>query len=353
MAKESAKKNAFFRCDASGEIGAGHFMRCLALAQACAAGGMKISFLTACRSEGLLEKARLAGAEILQLSAAHPDSADLRETLQFIKDSGGDRPWVVLDGYNFDADYADAIMRAGCRLLRLDDLADQPFYPCDLLANQNIYAADLKYKIPPTAKLLLGTRYALLRREFAEYAGRRKTVAPAVTKILVTLGGSDPNNVTATVIDALAGLDLPGMEVKAVVGPANPHVETIRKSAAVKKCRIKVLTDVSDMLGLMAWADIAVSAAGSTCWELAFMGTPAVLIVTADNQIRNAAGASKAGFAIAIPPTDADMKNSIRQAVSQLAGGHALRQNMSDAGKQIVDGIGAARVAKIIREINE
>lgn len=336
----------FFRCDASAAIGAGHFMRCLALAQACAAEGMKVAFLTACRSTGLLEKARQAGAGILELPSSHPDAADLRESLRLLKEHGGERSWVVLDGYNFDADYANAVMRAGCRLLRLDDLADQPFYPCDLLLNQNIYAADLEYKTPPAARLLLGTKYTLLRREFGECANRRESVSETVSKILVTLGGSDSNNVTSAAIDAIADSGLPGLKVKAIVGPASPHLESIRKTAAAKNCRVEVLTDVADMPGLMAWADLAVSAAGSTCWELAFMGTPAVLIVTADNQARNAAGAAKAGFALAIPPDGVDLKFSIRQAVVQLAADQASRKKMSDIGKKIVDARGAKRVAQ-------
>jgi RimJ/RimL family protein N-acetyltransferase len=197
----------------------------------------------------------------------------------------------------------------------------------------------------------LGTRYALLRPEFGTYkdirwgdlAGRpgRGETAPTRPHILVTLGGSDPDNLTLTALQALA--TLPDVQVKAVIGALNRH----RAALAAAAPGVELLSAVHDMPALMAWADVAVAAGGSTAWELAFMGLPAALIVLADNQRRVAAALGEAGIAVNLG--ECPTPEHIADAVSGLLLNADLRRQMRDLGRAMVDGRGAARVVDFLR----
>jgi UDP-2,4-diacetamido-2,4,6-trideoxy-beta-L-altropyranose hydrolase len=203
--------------------------------------------------------------------------------------------WVVVDGYQFGSDYMEKLQQAGLRVLFIDDYGHADRHPADLVLNQNPHASESLYpNRGPSTGLLLGPRYALLRREFL--AAPRESEQPAVArKILITLGGSDPENVTAKAIRALAQLDIPDLEAVVVVGPANPHHAALRKLAGGQPYAARVERDPANLPELFAWADIAVSAAGSTCWELAYMGLPAIAVVCAENQMAVAESLHQAG----------------------------------------------------------
>ena len=123
-------------------------------------------------------------------------------------------------------------------------------------------------------RLLLGTRYVLLRREFWPWRGWRREIPAVARKVLVTLGGGDPDNVTLKVIRALAQVEIEGLEAVVVVGPANPHLEELQAAVKDTPHPIRLESNVTNMPELMAWADVAITAGGSTCWETAFMGLP-------------------------------------------------------------------------------
>ena len=191
----------------------------------------------------------------------------------------------MLDGYHFDPAYQKAIREAGYRLLVVDDTAHLPAYHADVLLNQNIYAPQLTYSYDPHTVLLLGPMYALLRPEFLVWKEWERHIPDTARHILVTLGGGDSDNVTLKVIQALHDIRLPDLEIRVIVGPANPHRDSLVAAIEHGPHSVELLFDVTDMPGLMAWADIAVSAAGSTCWELLFMGLPSLVGVLADNQV--------------------------------------------------------------------
>jgi UDP-2,4-diacetamido-2,4,6-trideoxy-beta-L-altropyranose hydrolase len=373
-----AEAGLLIRADAGEGIGAGHVTRSLALAQAWRAAGGRATLLSHWPGRGLAERAQAAGARLETLRCRHPDPADFSATLDLLDrlrqrsvasqmpEGEGPVPWVVLDGYHFDAGYQSNLREMGCRLLVIDDMAHLPHYRADLILNQNLGVADIRrvrsaseefpYVCEEHTTLLLGPRYALLRPEFRRYASASRSVPEIARKVLVTLGGEDPENVTSRVVRALEKLGekpgLRGVQIKIVVGPLNPHVETLRAQIEQSSAKSELLTDVTDMPGLMAWADVAVTAAGSTCWELAFMRVPAAAVVLAENQRIVADGLAGAGVLANLGGAERLTEEALCQALHSLCRDRQRRIGQGEAGRRLVDGRGAERVVAIMRALD-
>src|SRR3990172_8325090 len=275
------------RADADVRRGTGHVMRCLALAQVWQTHGGTVVFISRCDSPALRERIVAGGADLVLLAPDDSIEMDIENTLVQLaqrKDAV-----LVLDGYHFGFEQQEILRVAGHPLLVIDDTAHLERYRADILLNQNLGASALEYRCDPETTRLLGPAYAMLRPEFVRWRRRFRSVRGVARKILVTLGGSDPSNFTVRAIDALAQLSTPGLEVRVVVGPANPRLAELKARADKFAPRIQILSPVADMAELMAWADLAVSASGTTSWELACLGLPALTVVMADNQRRIAA----------------------------------------------------------------
>lgn len=336
------------RADAGPSIGAGHVMRCLALAQAWQQRGGEVVFATASEMPGLA--ARISAMDMvtrmlpLEVSSQEVGGRkDAEETVELARQI--DALWVVVDGYDFDAAYQAHLRDAGLRVLWIDDEAHAEHYVADRVLNQNLHAEETLYvQRDPSTRLLLGPRYALLRREFSRWQGWERRIPPKVRKVLVTLGGGDPDNVTLKVLQSLQQLELPELEVKAVVGGLNPHLPRLRAWIESSDIAVELLHDVADMSELMAWADLAISAAGSTSWELAFMGLPALLVVTAENQQSVAAELSACGAAVSLGDADKLSANKLAAEVGRLVTDRDLRQELAEWGQRLVDGLGPSRI---------
>jgi UDP-2,4-diacetamido-2,4,6-trideoxy-beta-L-altropyranose hydrolase len=348
------------RADARPRIGTGHLMRSLALAAAWQEAGGRVTVASCCDVESLRERVRSIGAHLASLNHPHPDPADLAVTLALLAEvklqsAPSESIWVALDGYHFDYRYQQAVRAAGARLLLIDDIAHLGQYYAEVLLNQNLGAEQLDYACDPDTVLLLGPSYALLRPEFQRWTSFQRATPKRVRKLLVTLGGADPDNVTGTVIAALGRLDLPRLEVKVLVGAANRHLKALRRQighhSEGSRPQIELLTDVSDVAPLMAWADLAVSAAGITCWELAFMQLPAVLLAVADNQEPIARQVSAAGVAISLGQAEQLTADAIAKAVVNLSYNRDRRARQARAGRRLVDGRGAERVVAVMRAV--
>jgi UDP-2,4-diacetamido-2,4,6-trideoxy-beta-L-altropyranose hydrolase len=164
--------------------------------------------------------------------------------------------WLVLDGYHFDDDYQRRLRRDGMKLLVIDDYAHLPQYDADLLLNQNAGSERLNYKVPQETMLLLGSSYALLRREFrGARRGKKADSAGQAGHLLITLGGADPDNVTLKVIEVLQQGELPAVMTKIIVGPANPHLALLQESVQHSLLQVELLIGVEDMVPLMQWAE--------------------------------------------------------------------------------------------------
>ena len=336
--------NLLIRADANVKIGAGHVMRCLALAQAWKAHGGQAIFITACESDTLRRRLLDEGFQVVMLERSHPNPADWERTSQVLAKHPG--AWVVLDGYHFDSAYQRRIKEVGHPLLVIDDMAHLDHYYADIVLNQNINAEELRYSCEPHTRLLLGTRYALLRSEFQPWRGWQRESPEIARKVLVTLGGGDPANVTLKVVRALGQMDVDALEAVVVAGASNSHFQELESAARSSKFIVRLVRNITNMPELMAWADVAVSAGGSTCWEFAFMGLPAVVLELAANQQGIAAGLDEAGVALDL---GWHTKVSIVQIAKRLSGlleNCSLRLQMSQQGRVLVDGVGSDRVVE-------
>jgi UDP-2,4-diacetamido-2,4,6-trideoxy-beta-L-altropyranose hydrolase len=342
------KKVLLLRADGSPQIGTGHLMRCLALGQAWRKAGGEVLFITACREEGLLHRLRGEGFAVHSLKNPYPHQEDLDVTGSCLEQHPG--AWLVLDGYHFDGGYHQRANAAGARLMIIDDMAHLPHYEADIILNQNIQGPDLSYSVGLETKLLRGTPYALLRREFLGWKVWKRGIPGVARKILVTLGGSDPDNVTLKVVRGLQGTGLPGMEVSVVVGATNPNREEIEKETARLAPAFRLLTAVEDMPRWMAWADLAVSAGGSTVWEMAFMGLPNLVVVLADNQFPIAGRLGEEGISANLGWADSISPAQIGEAAGSLALAPEKRKEMAEKGRGLVDGLGGSRVAAEMKE---
>ncbi len=356
------KTSLVIRADANSRIGTGHVMRCIALGQAwqdaaqrSETGGQatgSVVFITCCDNPALLQRLRDENFTVVELKRPNEFlarlSSDLGSPTSDLRPpiSG---PWLVLDGYQFTIDDHRALRAAGYRLLVIDDCCHLPDYECDILLNQNVNAFDLNYQVNPDCRKLLGPDYVLLRREFINVdamsssrpaEGERGGDPASVigNNLLVTMGGADPDNATLSVIHALEQLNRADLDIRVVVGPANPHRAVLETAVQRSACSIQLIHS-ANMVELMRWADFAVSAAGSTCWELLSIGTPFATVILADNQEGVARYLEEKGgihcFGWVTPQFESQVADFFRGCQPNPAGG---------CSPSIIDGLGSRRV---------
>jgi UDP-2,4-diacetamido-2,4,6-trideoxy-beta-L-altropyranose hydrolase len=339
----AGSQSLVLRADAGAQIGTGHVMRCLALAQAWHDAGGTAHFAAAELPGGLAARLSAEGSALHRLEADPGSQEDVVQTIALAHRLGV--TWVVEDGYHFGAGYQRAIKEAGLRLLAIDDYGHAGHYAADLVLNQNIYADESLYPSrEPYTRLLLGTQYVLLRREFWSWRGWQREIPDVARKVLVTMGGSDPDNVTRKVMEALQQVDLDGLEVTVVTGASNPHYQELQTVAQESPHKTRVVRNVDNMPDLMAWADLAVSGAGSTCWEMAFMGLPNLALVLAENQEQVAEGLDANEAAINIGCASELSSLEIAHVLRDLANATGKRVTIPQRGRELVDGEGAGRV---------
>ena len=331
------------RADADTRMGTGHVMRCLALAQGWRKTG-PVTFALALCPPPLEDRLRAEGFELGKL-AVDPGSIEDAEAAGALANQLG-AEWIVVDGYQFGADYQRAIKNAGRRLLFLDDNGHAGDYCSDLVLNQNVHATLQLYgRRAPSTRLLLGPRYALLRQQFLAYRDWWREHPVVARNVLVTLGGTDPDNVTGRVIEAFRGLDV---KAKIVVGGSNPHRVVLGAQVASLK-EAKLVVDAADMPDLMAWADVAVAAAGSTSLELAFMRLPALWLVVADNQAAGAAALDREGAGVNLGDYRGVTTEALVAKLDSLLSNGGGRAQLGRRGRELVDGLGVSRVLARLR----
>jgi UDP-2,4-diacetamido-2,4,6-trideoxy-beta-L-altropyranose hydrolase len=339
------------RADASTEIGTGHVMRCLALADAWQAAGGKVLFLSHCPPR-IADRVRRQGFELVALERPETAADDLARRLQNL--SLVEKPaWVALDGYGFPAACQEVVARLGMRLLVVDDLAHLAHYHADVLLNPNLSAPAIEYSYDEGAALLLGPGYVLLRPEFRPWIGRTRQLRPVARNLLIVLGGSDPANVSGVALQAIASLADADLHTRVVVGPANPHLESLRRHAERLPGHVELVVDPADMPDLMAWADVAVSAAGTTCWELALMQLPTLAVVVADNQFHTAAALTEAGVIEHLGRAQDLTPPGLADAIRRLRADFDRRLRLACRGRELIDGRGAERVVAVMRGLDQ
>lgn len=335
--------NLIIRTDASAIIGLGHAMRCLALAQAIQDERKEAIFVLATRAPNLESRLKAEGMQVVHLEAKAGSVQDARETSALARSLSCQ--WLVLDGYHFQGEYQRMIKDTGLSLLFIDDYSHAEHYYADLVFNQNVYAHEKLYQNRESyTKLLLGTRYALLRREFLQRPRWIREIPSRAKRILVTLGGADPDNVTLKIIQALQEVEVAGLEAIVVLGGSNRHYQELLAVLEKSEASVELRRNVINMPELMAWADVAVTAGGTTVWELAFMGVPSLVLILAENQRLTAETLGGMEVVINLGWHTYVTVDKIRDEVTLLCSCYEKRSEMSQKAGVLVDGKGSSRV---------
>jgi UDP-2,4-diacetamido-2,4,6-trideoxy-beta-L-altropyranose hydrolase len=330
------------RADAGVAMGTGHAMRCLALAQAWQDNGGRAVFAMAECTPAIQARLTAESCEILTISSPAGSTEDATQTVAFARERRAE--WIVVDGYQFDAEFQRALKAAGFKVLFVDDYGHASHYSADMILNQNISADYALYSDrEPYTQLFLGPRYCLLRREFSSWRGWKREIAHVGRKVLVTMGGSDPEKLTARVVDALASMKVGSLEVTVVVGGSAPYSE-LERPAVLPGNTIRVLRDISNIAEWMAWADVAISSAGTTCWELCLLALPALLVDVAKNQTALAQELDRRGCAIHLFAPHDFNGEKLKDRLQTLLQSVETRRAMSYRCRELVDGRGALRL---------
>ena len=341
------RKKLLIRADGNAHIGAGHIMRCMSIGTAARELNMDVCFVTA--DESFLT---VLNNNHFYVRVLHSDYARMEDELDdFLSILHEEKPEsIILDSYYVTFKYMETLRRYS-KLIYIDDVLSFP-YPTDILINYNIYASEkqyadlyLNYELP---KMLLGCGYVPLREEFqtSKVIGIRNDVK----SVLFSAGGADPERIALrfvkSVISNRAFCDI---TFHIVMGSFEPDKEEIENISIVHK-KIVTHSNVSRMSDLMLQCDMAVSAAGSTLYELCACGVPTVTYVLADNQIPGATKFANLGIMINAGDDrhDGNLIDNIIQEITNVCLDVEKRRNMQTKGLAFIDGKGAK---KIVQEI--
>ncbi|MFC5405012.1 UDP-2,4-diacetamido-2,4,6-trideoxy-beta-L-altropyranose hydrolase [Cohnella soli] len=341
--------NVWIRADAGSDIGTGHVMRCLTLADRLK-GNANLSFVCQERPGDLIAYIREKGFAVHSFrSATGSWEEDSDYTLGAIRQSDQSVDRFVVDHYGLASEYETRIRTEVGKLMAIDDLADRA-HECDWLLDQNPYAdAKSRYEnlVNGECVTLLGPSYALLRPDFARTKEKVYRTGK-VDRLLVSFGGADLTNEATKTLRAIVrvrertGKQLP---VSVLAGRINPHAESIRELCAGLP-DVRYFAHAENVAELMAMSDLAIGSGGTTTWERCCVGLPALVVTTADNQVELSVHAAKLGVIGLLGANgNVDEERIADALIARLEDKEGTRK-MSEAGMALVDGIGADRIMK-------
>lgn len=327
-----------FRVDDGPGVGAGHLMRCLALAEEICQSGRKVHLL-ATRPSVLHHRWRTIGADVMIRDCRIGSEEDLAVTLQAA--SLLEANWVVVDGYGFAVEWLDAL--GGERnTLCLDDIALRD-PSVAMVLNQNP-GAEQRYagSYRRSAQALLGLNWFLLRNEF-----KHQIRSPERKQILVCLGGEDPDKWTLRVMQALLVNIASEVLVDVVCNAPPAAMGAVVELAAISGGRFQVHQGPLALATFLARAQVLICGGGVTPVEALALGTVPVILTLAENQVPGSYQLAAANVA-RIAPADDDGIVAVARMAQELLDDDPARCVMAASGQEMVDGKGAERVAQIM-----
>lgn len=315
---EIQTRKIVFRVDASIQIGSGHLMRCLTLANEGLTRGWKSFFVMRDADLEIQQKISSFGHEFRLLRAADDERlnndidlmhshwlsvsqrTDAAETLEIVLKVCPD--WIIVDHYAIDAAWHTIVKEKCDGIMVIDDLADRKL-DCDILLNQNLGFSvhDYSNKIVGDCELLLGADFALLRPEFREWRQRslKRRSSKKLNRVLISMGGVDANNHSLTILKELAAsVHAKQCEFTIVLGSLYPFHEEIDEFIDASELSVSKITDANNMAEIMSFSDICIGAAGSSTLERCCLGLPNLMVSIAKNQDRIACDLQERGVAI-------------------------------------------------------
>lgn len=354
----------FVRTDASNSIGIGHIMRCLTLADSLANTGAVVRFVSRFHEGNLIDLVRERGYAVDVLPApkradAHPTNEDYVEWLgvsqeqdaaETVEAIGGAQPdWLVLDHYSLDIAWERMLRPHVGRLMVVEDLP-QRRHNCDLVLDQNEIgtgATAWSQRISKGCQLALGPRYAMLR---PEYRLRRATLSPHTGKlqrILVFYGGSDPHDLTCRTLDCLLAPEFSHLHVDIVIGDNYARRENLEHRVRARP-NTHLFGPQAHLADLLATADLAIGAGGTTTWERMCMGVPSVVVCIAENQRAGCEQLAKENLIYYLGTWESVSCSDIAAAMRDALCMPKLLAEMSELGQRKVDGVGVARIREAL-----
>ena len=354
-----------FRTDASTQIGSGHVMRCLTLAEGLRDKGVEVRFVCRELPGNLNAMIAAKGFALWRLPASGEPAAgldwnrhanwlvvdwrqDVDETLACLHALDGPADWLVVDHYALDRRWEVRMRPVAGNIMVIDDLADRE-HDADLLLDQNLYAQmETRYQgyVPAKCRQLLGPGYALLRSEFAAARRGLRQRRGELANLLIFYGGGDPTDETSKALTAIKHAQLPDFQVDVVVGAANPNKDKVAERCRLLGARFHCQT--SDMAELMNTADLMLCAGGTTTWERCALGVPALVTATALNQEEVAVNSARNGLAFYLGKPRDVTAQLIAKALAVLAALPETLQLYAEKARAAVDGRGVQRVVAIL-----
>ncbi|MBL8919446.1 MAG: hypothetical protein JNJ54_11330 [Myxococcaceae bacterium] len=328
------------RADAGPTLGTGHLMRMLALAEAWGARNGRFVVAGAVPPAFVPRVAALGGS-VVDRPGDQPDGEWTASTARRLGACV-----VVADGYGFGVEFQRPIIASGVPLMVVDDNGENGEYLSALVLNQNVHASDSQYpRRGPQTRLLLGPRYALIRKEILEGARRANSNDGPVERCLVTLGGADPLDLTGRL---LRYTDRPSFSLCVLVGGANPRLAEYERVAP----EIELVFNTNRFSDFALRCQLAFAGAGGTVWELALLNVPSAVVAVADNQVQLAERLAELGAVEYLG--DARVTGSPDfwiERLEALARSPTRRRSLIDSARAIVDGAGADRVVETLLEV--
>lgn len=357
-----------FRADASLDIGTGHVMRSLTLADKLRGRGGKCHFICRAYPGNMIAEIRRRGFEATELamepvgnpSVGESDETplahaawlgcdwrvDAEQTLCTLRAMNPDI--LVIDHYAIDFRWEEVLRPHVGRMMVIDDLADRR-HVCDFLLDQNWFGHDMSCRyqelIPDHCVTMLGPQYALLKPEYETLRALMPPRDGEVRRVLVFMGGSDPTNETGKVIDALAQPELANLLLDVVIGVNHPDPRSVVRKAAARPAT-HVYSGLPSLAGWMARADLMIGAGGSTNWERMCLGLPAVVVTIADNQVQMNHALMAAKYIDLLGSKDEVDRGMIAAAVRRHLAGSAMLREMSIRSQDLVPCTGVDAVCK-------
>ena len=336
---DPAVRRIAIRADGSRATGLGHVSRCLALAERLVQHGLHVELLSMLLPPQMSRWAKDIGVR-QRLITATPGSTD--DAVQLIEQ----QPDVsIIDGYRFSRAFFQVLSEQASAHVVVDDNGDTPALTPSLIINQNPHGSRLLYShVSSSTGLLLGLRYALIRSTIVNARRTRSEYRPVSTtmQVLVSLGGTDPRDLTIPVASALRSR---GIGVIVAIGPAVPEPDLLKQRLSMMGVEV---VDQIDYVDALSSCSVAVIGAGSTMWEAAYLGVPAIAVIVASNQVGACAAAAALGFAQQVDGRSTDAPNHIATIAEHLLQDALARSSMSVSGQHHVDGAGSNRVAETI-----
>ncbi|WP_246354653.1 UDP-2,4-diacetamido-2,4,6-trideoxy-beta-L-altropyranose hydrolase [Paenibacillus phytohabitans] len=350
--------NIFFRVDSSRQMGTGHVMRCLTLANELAGRGAGVTFICRDLPGNLAHYIMDQGHQVLLLPApGDPAYAaswlqvdwrrDAAETAERMT-SSSPADCLIIDHYGIDHKWEAVLAEKVDRIVVIDDLADRP-HQCSMLLDANESYAKDRYQglVPDGCVKLIGTRYTLLRPEFRSARRRLAERDGRINRILVFFGGTDPTGETLKTLQALTLPAFADIHIDVVTGAMNNNKEAIAEACsampnAVFHCQIDYIAE------LMRKADLSIGAGGSTTWERCYLGLPTLSVVTADNQREITALVHDKGAARCLGLSADVTVQRIEDGLNEMLASPSLVKEMSEKALQLM---GEGRLNEVIDRI--